>query len=327
MKFVLTIRMSRSSHQLTEGLLELPIPQQPWSHISVDFLTNLTSSQGFTTVMVTIDQFSKACKLVSRKGLPTALETAITLFHHVFRNYGLPDDLVSDWGPQFTSRVWWAFYAKLGINVSLSLSYHPQSNGQTERLNQEIGWFLCSAEFELLPWAEYAQNSLTHSSTSLTPFQCVLGYQPPLFPWSDESSNIPAVDDWARRSQEVWERAHVRLQRAVHQQRLQANRHRRQHPAYQNQNYVLIRIHKGVAHSVAISLIRYHYIGEGNTGDEEVTGKFVVKERNLEGQMIVDFAKRMDMAVVNTYKSGEEVVKDRDREENQVVEDEKGGML
>ncbi|KAK3513802.1 hypothetical protein QTP70_028880 [Hemibagrus guttatus] len=79
------------------------------------------------------------------------------------------------------------------------------------------------------------------------------------------------------------------------------------------------------------------HVGEGNTGDEKVMGKFGVKERNLEGQMVVDFAKRMDMAVVNTYfqkreehrvtyKSGEEELKDRDREENQVVEAEKGGM-
>ncbi|KAK3526798.1 hypothetical protein QTP70_033559 [Hemibagrus guttatus] len=80
------------------------------------------------------------------------------------------------------------------------------------------------------------------------------------------------------------------------------------------------------------------HVGEGNTGDEEVMGKFGVKEKNLEGQMVVDFAKRMDMGVVNTcfqkreehrvtYTSGEEEVKDRDGEENQVVEAEKGGML
>ncbi|KAK3543641.1 hypothetical protein QTP70_025987 [Hemibagrus guttatus] len=85
---------------------------------------------------------------------------------------------------------------------------------------------------EFLPWAEYAQNSLIHSSMGLTPFQCVLGYQPPLFPWSGELSNVPAVEEWYRQSQEVWERAHVRLQRAVRRQRIQADRHRRPHPSY-----------------------------------------------------------------------------------------------
>ncbi|KAK3538312.1 hypothetical protein QTP70_035247 [Hemibagrus guttatus] len=107
-------------------------------------------------------------------------------------------------------------------------------------LNQEIGRFLrtyCSREqqqwSEFLPWAEYAQNSLTHSSTGLTPFQCVLGYQPPLFPWSGEPSDVPAVEKWYRLSQEVWERAHVRLQRAVRRQRIQADRHHHPHPSYQ----------------------------------------------------------------------------------------------
>ncbi|KAK3523568.1 hypothetical protein QTP70_002476 [Hemibagrus guttatus] len=188
-----TCAQARTSRLLPEGLLEpLSIPRRPWSHLSVDFLTDLPDSGGFTT-------------------------SAEAMFHHVFRNFGLPEDIVSDRGPQFTSR----------------------SNGQAERLNQEIGRFLrtyCSREqrqwSEFLPWAEYAQNSLIHSSTGLTPFQCVLGYQPPLFPWSGEPSDVPAVEEWYRLSQEVWERAHVRLQRAVRRQRIQADRRRRPHPSY-----------------------------------------------------------------------------------------------
>ncbi|KAK3555671.1 hypothetical protein QTP86_027417 [Hemibagrus guttatus] len=199
-----TCAQARTSRQLPEGLLEpLPIPRRPWSHLSVDFLTDLPDSGGHTA------------------------------------NFGLPEDIVSDRGSQFTSRVWGSLCARLGIGVSLSSGYHPQSNGQAERLNQEIGRFLrsyCSREqhrwSEFLPWAEYAQNSLIHSSTGLTLFQCVLGYQPPLFPWSGEPSDVPAVEEWYQRSQEVWERAHVRLQRVVCRQRIQADRRRRPHPSY-----------------------------------------------------------------------------------------------
>ncbi|KAK3514418.1 hypothetical protein QTP70_018040 [Hemibagrus guttatus] len=198
-----TCPQSRASRQLPEGLLEpLPIPRRPWSHLSVDFLTNLPDSGEFTTVMVVVDRFSKGCKLIPLKGSPTAMQMAEAMFQHVFRNFGLPKDIVSDRGPQFTSRVWGALCAQLGISVSLSSGYHPQSNGQAERLNQEISRFLrsyCSREqqqwSEFLPWAEYAQNSLTHSSMDLTPFQCVLGYQPPLFPWSGEPSDVPAMEE------------------------------------------------------------------------------------------------------------------------------------
>lgn len=147
----------RTSQQLPEGLLEpLPISQWPWLHISIDFLTYLPKSQAFTTVVVVIDRFSKSCKSLPLKSLPTAME----IFENVFRHYGLPEDIVSDRGPQFTSQVWSEFCKQLGIRVNLSSGYYPQSNGQVERLNQELGRFLqtyCSKEqhwwSEFLPWA------------------------------------------------------------------------------------------------------------------------------------------------------------------------------
>ncbi|KAL0179864.1 hypothetical protein M9458_025306 [Cirrhinus mrigala] len=222
---------SKTPKELPSGLLQpLPIPQRPWSHLSIDFVTDLPPSQGFTTILVIIDRFSKSCRLIPLKGLPTAMETALALFNHVFRVYGLPEDIV----------IWKAFCKQLDINVSLTSGYHPQSNGQVERLNQEIRRYLrsyCSREqhrwSEFLPWAEYAQNSLTHSSKGLTLFQCVLGFQPPMFPWSGEPSSVPAVDDWIKRSERVWDSAHVRLQRAVRNQEIQANRRRLPHPPYQ----------------------------------------------------------------------------------------------
>ncbi|KAK3531442.1 hypothetical protein QTP70_020528 [Hemibagrus guttatus] len=131
------------SRQLPEGLLEpLPTPQCPWSHLSVDFLTNLPDSGGFTTVMVVVDRFSKECKLIPLKGSPTAMQTVEAMFQHVFQNFGLPEDIVSDRGSQFTSRVWRPLCEQLDISVSLSSGYHPQSNGQAECLNQDTGRFL-----------------------------------------------------------------------------------------------------------------------------------------------------------------------------------------
>ncbi|KAI2649350.1 Transposon Tf2-6 polyprotein [Labeo rohita] len=173
-------------------------------------------------------------------GLPAAWETAQNLFHHVFRPYGLPENIVSDRGPQFISRVWWAFFRLLGVAVSLSSGYHPQTNGQTERKIQEVGRFLrtfChdhqNTWNQFLGWAEYAQNSLRQDTTGLTPFQCVLGFQPPLFPWSGGPSDVPTVDHWFRESERVWDMAHQHLQRAVRRQKTIADRRRSDAPTYQ----------------------------------------------------------------------------------------------
>ncbi|XP_051563625.1 uncharacterized protein LOC127446611 [Myxocyprinus asiaticus] len=83
-----------------------------------------------------------------------------------------------------------------------------------------------------LLWAEYAQNSLQKPPMGMTPFQCVLGFQPPLFPWSGESTELSAINDWLWRSEEVWNQAHVHLQQAVRRQKEQADRHRCPSPQY-----------------------------------------------------------------------------------------------
>ncbi|KAK3539560.1 hypothetical protein QTP70_010231, partial [Hemibagrus guttatus] len=212
--------ISKSPRHLPSGKLQpLPVPNRPWSHLGVDFITDLPVSNGCTCVLVVVDRFSKSCRLIPLPGLPTAMDTAELMFNYVFRYYGLPEDIVSDRGSQFTSRVWRSFFKLLGVTISLSSGYHPQTNGQTERKIQEIGRFLrtfCHGHKDswnqFLGWAEYAQNSLHQPTTGLTPFQCVLGYQPPLFPWDGEPSDVPAVDYWFRESERVWDSAHLQLQ-------------------------------------------------------------------------------------------------------------------
>ncbi len=191
-----------SPHHLPAGkLVPLPIPHRPWSHVAVDFATDLPNSEGFTCILVVVDRFSKACKLIPLRGLPTALETAEVPFNHIFPNYGIPEDIISD-HLTINSHVWKAFLKLLGVSVSLSSGFHPQTKvGQTEQKIQEIRRYLRAYCHDnqhswnrFLPWAEYAQNSLRQTTMGLTPFQCILGYQPPLFPWTGKPSDVPAVD-------------------------------------------------------------------------------------------------------------------------------------
>uniref|UniRef100_A0A8C7RX13 Gypsy retrotransposon integrase-like protein 1 n=1 Tax=Oncorhynchus mykiss TaxID=8022 RepID=A0A8C7RX13_ONCMY len=225
----------KAPRHLPRGKLQpLPVPQRPWPHLSVDFVTDLPPSRGNTTILVVVDQFSKSCHLFPLPGLPTALQTAEALFTHVFRHYGMPEDIVSDRGPQFTSKVWRALMEPLGVSVSLTSGFHPESNGQVERVNQDVGRFLRSycqdrpgEWFVFIPWVEMAQNSLCHSSTNLSPFQCVLGYQPVLAPWHQSQIEAPAVDEWFRHSEVTWDAAHVRLQLAIRRQKASATAVRR----------------------------------------------------------------------------------------------------
>lgn len=84
-------------------LLPMPMLQMPWSKITVDFIIDLLESQGHITILVTVDWFSKSLHLIPLPGLPTAFTKAKLFFNHIFRHFGIPEDIVSDRGTQFTS--------------------------------------------------------------------------------------------------------------------------------------------------------------------------------------------------------------------------------
>lgn len=167
-----TCAQNKSVNQPSSGLLQpLPTPGRPWSHIAMDFITGLPSSSGNSVILTIIDRFSKAAHFVPLPKLPSALEIARLLTNHVFRLHGIPTDI--DRGLQFTSRVWKEFCNALEAQVSLSSGFHPQTNGQMERANQERAnqeleaALRCLASTnqttwsEQLPWVEYAHNSVT----------------------------------------------------------------------------------------------------------------------------------------------------------------------
>lgn len=231
---------NKNLNRAPAGLLQpLPIPNRPWSHVAIDFVTGLPPSKGHTVVLTIVDRFSKAAHFIPLPKLPSARETADLLVLHLVRLHGIPTDIVSDRGPQFTSQVWKSFCKALGINVSLSSGYHPQTNGQTERANQQMEAALrCTSSSNpaswssQLPWVEYAHNTLVNASLGMSPFECCYGYQPPLFAEQEQELAVPSVQDHLHRCRQVWTRARSALVRASGQSQTQANRRRTPAPTY-----------------------------------------------------------------------------------------------
>ena len=117
------------------------------------------------------------------------MEVAKLFFSHVFKRFGLHNSLISDWGPQFASVFARELARLLQYDVKLSTAYHPQTDGQTERTNQEIETYLCifcannpKNWLDLLPTAEFQHNSAPHHSTKTSLFNLMLGYEPQAYP-------------------------------------------------------------------------------------------------------------------------------------------------
>ncbi len=231
---------TKSSNSPPAGFLRpLPIPSRPWSHIALDFVTGLPPSAGNTVVLTVVDRFSKAAHFIPLPKLPSAKETAQLMVDHVFKIHGLPTDVVSDRGPQFTSQFWGEFCRLIGASSSLSSGFHPQTNGQAERTNQILGRMLRSLTSQSpaswcdqLSWAEYAHNTLPSTATGLSPFHACLGYQPPLFTSQETESSVPSVQAFIQRCRRTWRRVRSALCRSRVRTRRAANRHRVKAPRY-----------------------------------------------------------------------------------------------
>ncbi|GLB43833.1 putative retrotransposable element tf2 155 kda protein type 1-like [Lyophyllum shimeji] len=189
--------------QLPMGQLHpLPIPEGRWSVVSVDFIVELPEAHGYDAVMVVVDSVGKRAHFIPTHTTCTAMGAANLYRKHVWKLHGLPDAFVSDRGPQFVAEFTRELYRLLGIKLSTSTAYHPQSDGQTERVNQELEQYLrvfCNERQDdwddLLPEAEFQYNNHVHSATKFTPFMLDtgrnprMGFEPRLLNSNNEMAN------------------------------------------------------------------------------------------------------------------------------------------
>jgi len=167
----------------------------------MDFITELPKSDGFDAIAVFVDHdVTKAAVFAPCHSTITADGTATLYRNHVWKRFGLPHKLISDRGPQFTAAFTHDLCSLLNIDQALSTAYHPQSDGQTERVNQELEQYLCAyTSIQQNNWAshlstaEFAHNIRTHSTTSQSPFYALMGFHPQSLPLDIPASSIPDV--------------------------------------------------------------------------------------------------------------------------------------
>ena len=135
-----------------------------------------------------VDKFSRYVHFVALAHPFTALDIAEAYMQHIHRLLGLPEALISDRDRIFTSTLWTTLFKLAGTQLRMSSSYHPQSDGQTERVNQCLETFLrcfvhsCPSQWsKWLASAEYWYNTSFHSSLGTTPFEVLYGHKPRYF--------------------------------------------------------------------------------------------------------------------------------------------------
>jgi len=252
-----TCSRSKDSRHKPYGFLNpLDIPSKPWSSLSMDFITDLPISNGYTCIFVVIDRFTKMGHFIPFPKVPSATDTASAFMNNIFRIHGLPDEIISDRGTQFTSEFWSSICKSLKIKMKLASPFHHQTNGLTERVNSVIEQYLrCYANFKGSDWqnflflAEFSYNNSIQESIKYSPFYANYGFNPRYSPAIPSSTEVPRADEFTKDLSELFKALSENLKKAMKKQEEFANRHRIEAPNFKPGDKVWINssliIHNG----------------------------------------------------------------------------------
>jgi IS30 family transposase len=120
----------------------IPVPTGAWEVITMDFICGMPMSEGKNVILVVIDKFTKYYHLLALAHPFKASTVADLFLNIVYKLHGLPHKIIIDRDPLFTSHFWRDLMNKLGIKLNFSTAYHPQTDGQSEKLNQCIESYL-----------------------------------------------------------------------------------------------------------------------------------------------------------------------------------------
>ena len=167
----------------------------------MDYIEGLPQSMKFNCILVIIDKFTKYAHFIPLFHSYTAADVAKVYLDQIYKLHGTPKTAISDRDKIFTSLFWQELMKQLGTTTHFSTAYHPESDGQSERLNQCLEQYLrCMCFLKPNSWAkwlslaEWWYNTNYHTSLGMTPFQALYGYQPPGQAW-DVNTKVATVQD------------------------------------------------------------------------------------------------------------------------------------
>ena len=214
------------------GLLQPLNPAEgAWESISMDFIVKLPTSkepgtgQVCDSILVIVDRLTKYAYFIPTKESIQAQDMAYLVLRTLLANHQTPREIVSDRGTLFTSTFWQTLLSKLGAKSKLSTSFHPQTDGQTERTNQTLEQYLRIFSnhpqdnwVELLPMAQFAYNSSKSSTTGRTPFYANYGYEPTAYrETAPTASGSHGINEEATRKVEELRSLHDKLREKIAQ--------------------------------------------------------------------------------------------------------------
>lgn len=217
------------------GLLEpLRVPGRPWQHIAMDFIEGLPQSGQYNCLLVVVDRFSKYGHFIPLAHPYTAAKVASLFVDFVFKLHSLPESIVSDRDPVFTSHFWRDLFKVVGTQLNMSTAYHPASDGQTERVNQCVETYLrcfvhaCPRKWsKWISLAEYWYNTSHHSTLNSSPFVVLYGHEPRH--WGIEapdSCSVSNLQSWLTERRVVHDLLRQHLLRAQQIMKKQADKNR-----------------------------------------------------------------------------------------------------
>jgi len=145
------------------------VPNGPWEIISTDLITQLPESNSYNTICVIVDRLTKRAHFIPINNQFSSKDMVQLLYDKVYPLHGLPLQIILDRGVQYSAELFQEWCKILGIESTMSMAYHPQTDGQTECVNQALEQYLrCYVDYnlsnwsDLLPSAEFAYNNQAH---------------------------------------------------------------------------------------------------------------------------------------------------------------------